>query len=369
MRCMRYFSKIYPCLCSYNNSIVLESWPSLRATGFAFITWTNAWKALDALGIGDCIRQEHGFIDGAVIISTVSGKPVGHVSYKTRGTWYNYMFEFHTDHCSKLFKLADFEFFGLNCFLRFGRRGDHEGSFIEDLGHFKLVHLADGTILKTKGDSKFSLFSGEGYRSGFLPCDASTVFWYFSWTPDQVFKEELQDNPAKMKQFVLSKLENVPDQIRKFVELTELDNLVLSPLVYRRSWEVLLGNISKGNVCVAGDALHPMTPDLGQGGCSALEDGVVLARCLGKALLRNSSIGSKEEDMEASAYKSIQTGLKTYAKERRRRSFDLITTAYLVGTIQQSSGAVMTFVRDALLATWLRGLPLKKADFDCGKIR
>jgi 2-polyprenyl-6-methoxyphenol hydroxylase-like FAD-dependent oxidoreductase len=33
-----------------------------------------------------------------------------------------------------------------------------------------------------------------------------------------------------------------------------------------------------GLVTVCGDALHPMTPNLGQGGCSALEDAVVLAR-------------------------------------------------------------------------------------------
>lgn len=38
-------------------SIVLESSDSLRATGFALLLWTNAWKALDALGIGDSLRQ------------------------------------------------------------------------------------------------------------------------------------------------------------------------------------------------------------------------------------------------------------------------------------------------------------------------
>lgn len=40
-------------------SLVLESSDSLRATGFAFTTWTNEQRALDAIGIGDYLRQQH----------------------------------------------------------------------------------------------------------------------------------------------------------------------------------------------------------------------------------------------------------------------------------------------------------------------
>ena len=38
---------------------MLESSPSLRASGFAFTTWKNAFRALDALGVGDKIREQH----------------------------------------------------------------------------------------------------------------------------------------------------------------------------------------------------------------------------------------------------------------------------------------------------------------------
>ncbi|KAJ7001500.1 hypothetical protein NC653_011805 [Populus alba x Populus x berolinensis] len=127
--------------------------------------------------------------------------------------------------------------------------------------------------------SKFLQLGGKGVRSGFLPCDDTTIYWFFTYFPTGQDKE-LEDNPTEMKQFVLSKLGNVAEHVRTSVELTELDSITSSPLRFRHPWEVLWGNISKGNVTVAGDALHPMTPDIGQGGCAALEDGVVLARCL-----------------------------------------------------------------------------------------
>jgi len=40
-------------------SLVLEYSDSLRVSGFALTTWTNAWKALDALGVGDILRHQH----------------------------------------------------------------------------------------------------------------------------------------------------------------------------------------------------------------------------------------------------------------------------------------------------------------------
>ena len=142
-----------------------------------------------------------------------------------------------------------------------------------------------------------------------------------------------------------------------------------SPLRYRHPWELLWGNINKDNVCVVGDAFHPITPYIGQGGYATLEDGVVLARCLVGALLKEQSEETKGQgDREREEYKRIEMGLKKYAKERRWRSIELISTTYFVGFVQQGNGQVTTFLRDNILPAFLAGLLLKRADFDCGKL-
>jgi hypothetical protein len=66
-------------------------------------------------------------------------------------------------------------------------------------------------------------------------------------------------SPAAMKQFVLTKLRsiNAPAKVLEAVERSEMNDVLVAPLRYRPPLSLLSTSISKANVCVAGDALHP----------------------------------------------------------------------------------------------------------------
>ncbi|CAK9316001.1 unnamed protein product [Citrullus colocynthis] len=373
-------------------SLVLETSDCLRAAGYALTTWNNAWKALDALGIADSLRRQHDRLAGNVTFSAVSGLRTSDL-----------LFTAHRDQEARtVMRKSLLEALAMDL---------PEGTIqyssklvsIEESGFLKVLHLADGTILKTKVligcdgvksvvakwlgfkkpslsgrsatrgivtykdghgfDNKFMWFFSKGLRFGVMPCNSNTVYWFSTWRPSKQ-DGEIEENPLRLKQHILSKLGKVPDGIRAVVEDTEVDSFVSLPLRYRHPWDLVWNNFCRGNVSIAGDALHSMTPDLGQGGCSALEDGVILARCLAEAIWRN----PKEEVDEKEEYKRIEKGLEKYAKERRWRSIKLITASYVVGAIQESKGQVMNYLRDNIFADFLVGLLMKISDFDCGTI-
>ncbi|CAN6314008.1 unnamed protein product [Urochloa humidicola] len=378
-------------------SLVLESSPSLRASGFAFTTWKNAFLALDALGVGDKIRKQHLQTQALRVISSNTGEIVREADLTQsgkRGT--NEM------RCVR----RDLLLQALEKELPKGTiRYSSKIVSIEEDGHIKVLQLADGSVLKAKVligcdginsvvakwlglakpsysgrsaarglaqytdghgfEPKFLQFVGHGFRAGMLPCNETDIYWFFTWTPSEHDKG-VDESAAKMKQFVLDKLRGskVPEEALAVVAKSEMSDVLAAPLRFRPPLSLATASVSKGNVCVAGDALHPMTPDVGQGGCSALEDGVVLARCLGEALVgKHAAKGGSSAEKER-----IEAGLREYARIRRWRSVELIATAYTVGFIQQSNNAVVSFLRDRFLSGVLAGRLLKMGDYDCGTL-
>ncbi|CAL2262621.1 unnamed protein product [Prunus armeniaca] len=117
-------------------SFELESSDSLRTTGFAFARWINAWKALNSLGLANSLRQHH---------VTLDGLPISTVSYANRiSTECDFI---------KNYRASNLE--GLANELPSGTiRFSSKVVSVDESGYFKLVHLADGTILKVKSLSE-----------------------------------------------------------------------------------------------------------------------------------------------------------------------------------------------------------------------
>ena len=106
--------------------------------------------------------------------------------------------------------------------------------------------------------------------------------------------------------------------------------------------------------------MHPMTLDLGQGGCAALEDAVVLGRHIGEVLKKkNGKLDSRD----------IGEAIDGYVKERRWRVTWLVAGSYLSGWAQQGGSSWwMKFFRDVVFYRFLISKLVKVAYYDCGKL-
>lgn len=154
-----------------------------------------------------------------------------------------------------------------------------------------------------------------------------------------------------------------PEVFQDAVRHSDLLSLSWAPLMLRAPWAVITGPNHKGMVTVAGDAMHPMTPDLGQGGCTALEDAVVLARNIADAFSKEGTIISQ---------KRVEEGMENYIKERRWRVAGLIVGSFLCGWVQQGgtgvSAWIVRFIRDHLFYKFFYPKAGEAVKYDCGEL-
>lgn len=103
----------------------------------------------------------------------------------------------------------------------------------------------------------------------------------------------------------------------------------------------------EGRVTLLGDAAHPMTPDLGQGACQAIEDAVALVGCL-----------KEREDPEAA--------LELYEARRTRRTAAIVRGSRRTGRIAQLQNPLACRLRDAALKASPSRLQMKQLEAVAG---
>lgn len=139
-----------------------------------------------------------------------------------------------------------------------------------------------------------------------------------------------------------------------------LGSIIYTPIKFRAPWDLLLPSFREGTITVAGDAMHVMGPFMGQGGSAAMEDAIVLARCLAQEM-RNGNGGGLQLQT------SVGMAFDKYVRERRRRILRLSMQTYFRQLLQSTLPLPVKLVVVAISIV-LFGRSFNHAQYDCGQL-
>ncbi|KAI4365500.1 hypothetical protein MLD38_021480 [Melastoma candidum] len=199
-----------------------------------------------------------------------------------------------------------------------------------------------------------------GRRGGLVSINDNEIYWFLTCRdPNQSKGIDWARSPASIKEEVIAELaKGFPEVYLDVVRRCDPSTLTWTPLMLRLPWDILFGNISDGNMTVAGDALHPMTPDLGQGGGLALEDAVVLGRHIGLSVDNQGKISARD----------LGRSLRGYARERRWRAAAVVGASYFSGWVQVAGSRWWHKLLQLIFYGIFLQQILRVMQYDCGKL-
>jgi 2-polyprenyl-6-methoxyphenol hydroxylase-like FAD-dependent oxidoreductase len=157
---------------------------------------------------------------------------------------------------------------------------------------------------------------GRGARFGLVAIDGERLYWFATANVPaggrDTSKAELLRRFGSWHEPIAAAIESTPDDA---ILRTDIADRPPIP-----SW-------GRGRTTLLGDAAHPMTPNLGQGGCQAIEDAVVLDYCL-----------ATESD--------VDFAFREYESRRVDRTARVVTEARRFGRLGQIENGLARAVRD-----------------------
>jgi 2-polyprenyl-6-methoxyphenol hydroxylase-like FAD-dependent oxidoreductase len=329
---------------------VLERAEAVREVGAGISLWPNAIRALDLLGVGDQVR-EFSTVDGAGGFRDQRGRWLFRSDLRTR---YGETLMLRRPILLDILRSAlPAEAITLNTTVTGVERSGERLTIAYD-GVRRPVDLlvgADGLRSTVRAclwpharppvyagyttwrliappldlDSDVSESWGRGERVGLFRLADGAIYAYLIANAPQGTR--YADDRAELQRRFGHWHDPIP-QLLDSLDGTE----ILRHDIYRLP---ALRSYVNGRAVLIGDAAHAMTPDLGQGGATALEDAVELADALNG---------------------DITQGLRTYDHRRRSRTQTIARQSATFGTYAQASGPLTVPLRN--LTTRLLPQPL-----------
>jgi 2-polyprenyl-6-methoxyphenol hydroxylase-like FAD-dependent oxidoreductase len=327
---------------------VLERTPGLRAAGAGISLLTNAVRALDQLGVGAAVRARSATMrPGGDGVRTPSGRRLMAPAGRAHGLSVMVLprSELHRALCDALppgTVHTGSEVTGIGGAAVTYRASGHERVLPADL-----VVAADGVHSRCRGmlfpGTAAAVYCGHsvwrgvadlarvepggttwgrGMEFGRMPLTGDRVYWYAVTNAAPGMRH--RDDHAE----VVRRFGTWHDPIPELLRATPPDTVLYHDVF--ESAEPLPRFVA-GPVALLGDAAHPMTTDLGQGACQAIEDAVVLCAAL-----------AGDED--------VPTALARYDEQRRPRTSMVMAASRRIGRFKLRERWWDVVVRNAMMA-------------------
>jgi 2-polyprenyl-6-methoxyphenol hydroxylase-like FAD-dependent oxidoreductase len=163
---------------------------------------------------------------------------------------------------------------------------------------------------------------GRGRRFGGVAIDGARYYWFAVADAPAGGR----DGPEGARAALLGLLRGWHEPVERLVAATPEGAILRTDTCDRPPVETW----GAGPVTLLGDAAHPMTPNLGQGACQAIEDAVVLADCAARA-------------------PDLAAALRRYEARRRPRTRWLQERSWRLGRVAQWKSPLACAARNAVL--------------------